>query len=108
MSNMQTILLLPPPSVASSDPLLGFQRRVVDLVLQLISLSQQLHEIRQDLPLPATYLGMEDGTVPFTATSLLYVRLSQVQEQRLKPAIEALLGVVQTSDEELGVSPEDP
>lgn len=96
------------PPFGSTERLLVIQRHVLDVLVRLMVLNQRLYEIRQQLPLPASYLGMEDGTVDFSAVGLLYAKLTQVQGQRFEPAIEALRSLIQVSDEELLVSKDDP
>ncbi len=83
------------------DPLLAAQRRLLAATVQLLELDQRLYEEAEGLPLPALLIMMEEELVPYTGMALLYSTLQRVKGQYLKPAIQALLEVLQKSDEDL-------
>ncbi len=90
------------PSLFAPNPhLLTAQRRVLEVTLELIELDQRLYEIAEGLPIPPTFVAMEEGLIPYTGTGQLYVTLHRVKGQHLQPAIQALLKAIQKRDEEL-------
>ena len=93
----------PPESV-----LLTAQRQTLEVIQHLIGIDHRLYEISELLPLTASYLAMEDGTLPFTGLGLLYAKLGQVKGQQIKPAIQGLWKVIQKSNEDLFLSKDDP
>ncbi len=84
-----------------ADPLQAAQRRLLAATLQLLELDQRLYEEAEALHLPALLIVMEEGLVPYNGMALLYSTLQRVKGQYLRPAIQALLEVVQISDEDL-------
>ena len=97
---MQTL-----PSLLAPNPhLLAAQRRVLEVTQQLIELDHRLYEIGEGLPIPTTYVAMEEGLIPYTGVGELYVTLQRVKGQHLQRAIQALLRVTQQRDEELLVA----
>ena len=90
------------PSLFAPNPhLLDAQRRVLKVTLKLIELDQRLYEIAEGLPIPTTYITMEEGLIPYTGVGELYATLQRVKGQHLQRAIEVLLAVIQQRDEEL-------
>ena len=91
-----------PSSLFAPNPhLLDAQRRVLKVTLKLIELDHCLYEIAEGLPIPTSYIAMEEGLIPYTGVGEMYVRLQQVKGQHLQRAIQALLEVIQRRDEEL-------
>jgi len=89
------------PLFAPNPHLLDAQRRVLKVTLKLIELDQRLYEIAEGLPIPATYISMEEGMIPYTGVGEMYVTLQRVKGHHLQQAIQALLAVIQQRDEEL-------
>ena len=81
--------------------LLGAQRRLLEVVVQLLDLDQRLYEMVDGLPLPALLIAMDEALIPPSGVGHLYLTVQRVQGQYLKPAIRALLDILQKSDEEL-------
>ncbi len=94
---MQTLLSL----FAPNPHLLTAQRRVLEVTLELIELDQRLYEIAEGLPIPPTFVAMEEGLIPYTGVGEMYVTLQRVKGQHLQRAIQALLEAIQKRDEEL-------
>ena len=86
---------------APNPLLLAAQRRVLEVALELLELDQRLYEIAVGLPLPPTYIAMEEELIPYTGVGQMYVTVQRVKGQYLQPAIQALLAVTQQRDEEL-------
>lgn len=92
-----TRLLAPIPQV------LNAQRRIVTIATRILLYEHRLYEIQQSLPLGAAHLAMEEEAIPYTAASYLYVKLAQVQSQRLRRAALELLALSKTSDQDLAL-----
>ncbi len=88
-------------SAFGGDPLLAAQRRLLAVTVQLLELDQRLYEEAQSLHLPALLIVMEEKLVPYNGMALLHSTLQRVKGQYLQPAIQALLDVLQKSDEDL-------
>lgn len=88
-------------NVVVAEPLLAAQRRLLAATVQLLELDQRLYEEAERLHLPALLIVMEEELVPYNGMALLYSTLQRVKGQYLQPAIQALLEVLQKSDEDL-------
>lgn len=72
--------------------------RVLRVTLKLMWLDYLLFEVVQTLPLPADLEQMRKLVVPETSAVRMASMLESVQGDYLKPAIQELWAVVQTSD----------
>ncbi|MCP3964227.1 MAG: hypothetical protein GY719_40875 [bacterium] len=63
------------PSIFAPNPhFLDAQRRVFKVTLELIELDQQLYEVAEGLPIPTTYVAMEEEPIPYTGIGQMYLR----------------------------------
>lgn len=71
---------------------------VLKAVDRLVRLDYLLFEVVQALPMPADLESMRDFTVPESSSVRLASTLESVQSDYLRPAIQELWAVAQTSD----------
>lgn len=71
---------------------------VLRVTLKLMWLDYLLFEVVQSLPMPADLEQMREFLVPETSAVRMASMLESVQSDYLKPAIQELWAVVQTSD----------
>jgi len=71
---------------------------VLKVVCRLMRLDHLLFEVVQSLQMPADLDRMRDFTVPETSAVRMASTLESVQAEYLRPAIEELWTVAQTSD----------
>lgn len=84
----------------SSRRLLDAQQHVLEVLVDLLRIDHRIYEISEALPLPAIYISMEEGLMPYSGFGHLYVTLQRVKGQYLKPAIETLLKGSQMSHDD--------
>lgn len=89
--------------ISPSPRIHGAQRRMVSIATRILWHEHQLYEIQQSLPLEAAHLAMEEETIAYNAASFMYVRLAQIQTQRLRRAALDLLTLSKTSDLDLAL-----
>ena len=89
--------------ISPSPRIHGAQRRMVSIATRILWHEHQLYEIQQSLPLEAAHLAMEEETIAYNAASFIYVRLAQIQTQRLRRAALDLLTLSKTSDLDLAL-----
>ena len=71
---------------------------VLKVVDRLVRLDYLLFEVVQALPMPADLDAMRDLTVPESSSVRMASTLESVQSDYLRPAIQELWAVAQTSD----------
>ncbi len=71
---------------------------VLKVAWRLVRLDYLLFEVVQALPMPADLDCMRDFTVPESSAVRMASTLESVQSDYLRPAIQELWAVVQTSD----------
>ena len=71
---------------------------VLKIAWRLVRLDYLLFEVVQALPMPADLDRMRDFTVPESSAVRMASTLESVQSDYLRPAIQELWAVVQTSD----------
>ncbi len=89
--------------LAPIPQVLDAQRRIVTIATRILLHEHRLYEIQQSLPLGSAHLAMEEEAIPYTAAGYLYVKLAQVQSQRLRRAALELLALSKTSDQDLAL-----
>jgi len=85
---------------APNPRLLSAQQHVLEILVDLLRIDHRIYEISEVLPLPAIYISMEEGLMPYSGFGHLYVTLQRVKGQYLKPAIETLLKGGQMSNDD--------
>ena len=79
------------------------QRRLAQIAAKLLLIEHEIFEIRQQLPLAAAHLAMEEESIPYNVAGHLYVKLGQVQAQCLRRGARELLVSSKANDQDLAL-----